>query len=84
VFCSKANMQVTTTGFVQCMTTDWTTGIRSLAEEKDLSSGLRVQTSSEAHSASYPMGTGGPFSGGIERPGRKAEHSSPSSAEVKN
>jgi hypothetical protein len=30
------------------------------------------------------MGTGGPFSGGKMRPGRDAEHSPPSSAEVKN
>jgi hypothetical protein len=38
----------------------------------------RVQNSSGAHSASYPMGTGGSF------PGGKADHSPPSSAEVKN
>jgi hypothetical protein len=30
------------------------------------------------------MGTGGPFRGGKARPGRDADHSSPSSAEVKN
>jgi hypothetical protein len=33
---------------------------------------------------SYPMGTGGYFPGGKARPGRDADHSSPSSAEVKN
>jgi hypothetical protein len=44
---------------VQCMTTDWTTGIRSPTEAKDFSSSLCVQTSSEAHLASYPVGTGG-------------------------
>jgi hypothetical protein len=38
-------------------TTDWVTGVQSLAEAKDLSSSLCVQTSSEAHPASYPMGT---------------------------
>jgi hypothetical protein len=37
----------------------------------------RVQTGSGAHPASYPMGTRGPF------PGGKADHSPPSSAEVK-
>jgi hypothetical protein len=30
------------------------------------------------------MGTGGPFLGGKARPGRDADHSPPSSAEVKN
>jgi hypothetical protein len=33
--------------------------------------------------ASYPMGTGGSFPG-VKRPGREADHSPPSSAEVKN
>jgi hypothetical protein len=45
---------------VQCLTTNWTPGVRSPAEAKGFSSSLRVQTSSEAHPA-YPMGTGGPF-----------------------
>jgi len=39
---------------------------------------------SGAHPASYPMGTGGPFPGGKARPGRDADHSPPSSAEVVN
>jgi hypothetical protein len=30
------------------------------------------------------MGTGGPFPGGKSRPGRDADHSPPSSAEVEN
>jgi len=30
------------------------------------------------------VGTGGPFSGGKARPGRDADHSPPSSAEVVN
>jgi hypothetical protein len=46
-----------------CLTADWTTGFRSLAETKDFSSSLCVQISSEAHPAFYPMGTGGPFPG---------------------
>jgi hypothetical protein len=44
-------------------TTDWTTGVRSPAEAKDFSSSLCVQISSEEHTASYPMGTGGLFPG---------------------
>jgi hypothetical protein len=59
----------------------WETGVRSA---KNSSSSLCVQTSPEAHPASYPMGTGGPFTGTKERPGRDADHSPPSSAEVKN
>jgi hypothetical protein len=45
---------------------------------------LCVQTSSGAHSVSYPMGTEGPFLGGKVRPGHDADHSPPSSAKVKN
>jgi hypothetical protein len=41
-----------------------------------------VQTGSEAHPASYPMGDGGPFPG-VNLPGREADHSPPSSAGVK-
>jgi hypothetical protein len=48
---------------VLCLTTDWTIGVRSPAEAKDFSSNLCVQTGSEAHPASCPMGTGGPFPG---------------------
>jgi hypothetical protein len=60
---------------VQCLTTDWTTGVRTPAEAKDFSSILCVQTGSEAHPASYPTGTGSTFHGGKERPGRNADHS---------
>jgi hypothetical protein len=42
----------------------------------------RVQNDSGAHPVSYPMGTGGSFLG-VKRPGREADHSPPSSAEVK-
>jgi hypothetical protein len=59
-------------------------GVRSPAGAKDFSSSLCVQTGSEAHPASYTMGTGGPFPGGKARPGRDADHSPPSSAEVVN
>jgi hypothetical protein len=41
-----------------------------------------VQTGSEAHLPSYPMGKSG-FSPGVKCPGRAADHSPPSSAEVK-
>jgi hypothetical protein len=41
-----------------------------------------VQTASGAHPASYPMGNG-PLFLGVQRPGREAKHSPPSSAEVK-
>jgi hypothetical protein len=59
-------------------------GVRSPAGAKDVSSILCVQTGSGAHPASCPMGTGGPFPGGKARPGRDADHSLPSSAEVVN
>jgi hypothetical protein len=42
-----------------------------------------IQIGYGAHPASYPMGTEGPFPGGKARPGRDADHSPPSSAEVK-
>jgi hypothetical protein len=47
----------------------------------DFSSSPCVQTGSGTHPASYPMGTG---TGGKARSGRDADHSPPSSAEVKN
>jgi hypothetical protein len=57
---------------------------RSPTGTEDFSSSPCVQTGSGAHPASCPMGTGGPFRGGKARPGRDADHSPPSSAEVKN
>jgi hypothetical protein len=53
--------------------------VRSPTGAEDFSSSPRVQTGSGAHPASYLMGTGGKA-----RPGRDADHSPPSSAEVKN
>jgi hypothetical protein len=41
--------------------------VRSPTRAKDFSSSLCVQTSSEVHPASCPMGTGGPFPGGVAR-----------------
>jgi hypothetical protein len=69
---------------VQCLTTEWTTGVRSLTGAEDFFSSLCVQTGSGAHQASCTVGTGGPFPGGKARPGRDVNHSPPSSAEVKN
>jgi hypothetical protein len=58
--------------------------VRSPTEAEDFSSSPCVQTGSGAHPASYPMGTGGSFPGSKARPGLDADHSPPSSAEVKN
>jgi hypothetical protein len=51
---------------------------------QDFSSSLSVQTDTRAHPASCTMGTAGPFPGAKVRPGRDADHSPPSSAEVEN
>jgi hypothetical protein len=53
--------------------------IRSPTGGEDFSSSPCVQTGSETHPASYPVGTGGPFPGGKAQPGRDADHSLPSS-----
>jgi hypothetical protein len=54
-------------------------GVRSPVGAEDFSSSLCVQTGSGAHPASCTMGTGGKAG-----PGRDADHSPPSSAEVVN
>jgi hypothetical protein len=58
--------------------------LRSPVRAKDFSCILCVQTGSGAHPASCTMGTGGLFPGGKARPGRDADHSPLSSAEVVN
>jgi hypothetical protein len=63
---------------------DQAIGVRSPAGAEDFSSSLCVQTGCGAHPASCTMGTEGPFPGGKARPGRDADHSPPSSAEVVN
>jgi hypothetical protein len=68
---------------VYCLTMGWTIGVWSSTGTQDFSSSSCIQTGSEAHPASYPMGTGGPFPGGKAWPRRDADHSPPSSAEVK-
>jgi hypothetical protein len=62
---------------------DWAIEIRSPAEAKDFSSNLCVQTGSEAHPASCAMGIGGPFPEANRGRDVNADHSPPSSAEVK-
>jgi hypothetical protein len=59
-------------------------GVRSPAGAKEFPSSLCVHTGSGAHPASCTMGTGGPFPGGKARPGRDADHSPLSSADVVN
>jgi hypothetical protein len=61
----------------------WTAGIRFPAGVRHFSLLYSIQTDSGAHSASCPVGNGGSFPG-VKRPGREADHSPPSSAEVKN
>jgi hypothetical protein len=68
---------------VQCLTTDWTAGVRSATEAEDFSSSLCVQPGSEAHPVSCAMGIGGSFPKGKARPGRDADHSPLSSDEFK-
>jgi hypothetical protein len=68
------------------LATGWTTGrsSRSPAEAKGFFLQPLCPDRSGAHPASCTMGTGSPFAGGKERPGRDANHSPPSSAEVEN
>jgi hypothetical protein len=58
--------------------------VRFPAEASYFSSNLFVQTGFGAHPASCIMGTGGPFPGTNARPGRDADHSPPSCADVEN
>jgi hypothetical protein len=58
--------------------------VGSPAEAKDFSSSLCVRTGSGTYPAPCTMGTGGPFPGAKARPGRDADHSPPSTAEVEN
>jgi hypothetical protein len=60
-----------------------TAGVRFPTGGRDFPILCSVQTGSVAHSASYAMDTGAPFPE-VKRPGREANHSPASSAEVKN
>jgi hypothetical protein len=55
---------------------DWATAVRSPAEAKAFCSSLCVHTGSEAHPASYPTRTDGPFLQSNARPVREADNSS--------
>jgi hypothetical protein len=61
----------------------WSAGVRFPVRARDFYLLYSVQTGSGAHPASYPMGTG-VQSPGVKLPGSEADHSTPSSAEVKN
>jgi hypothetical protein len=62
---------------------DYQIGVRLPEGYGNFSLHHRVQIGSGAHPASYPIGTGGALSLGVKRPGREADHSPQSSAEVK-
>jgi hypothetical protein len=59
--------------------TGWTTGVRFLVRARDFSLLHSVQTGFQAYLASYLMGTGRSIPGD-----READHSPPSSTDVKN
>jgi hypothetical protein len=61
---------------------DWGSTVIFPAGAGNFSLHHRVQHGSGAHPSSYPMGTGA-LSLEVKRPGREADHSPPSSAEVK-
>jgi hypothetical protein len=67
-----------------CGLDDREIGVRSPAGEKDFSSSLCVQTGSGAHPSSVQWVPGVLSPGVKARPGRDADHSPPSSAEVEN
>jgi hypothetical protein len=82
--CLMTWTSVVTTGLMTVITSVFRTFNEPVYHRIQKDSIEKVQTSSGAHPASYPMGTGGPFPGGKARQGRDADHSPPSSAEVKN
>jgi hypothetical protein len=55
---------------------DRVTGVQSTVEAEEFPSSLFIQTSSEVHPASYPVGPWSPFLGSKACPGRDAIHSS--------
>jgi hypothetical protein len=61
----------------------WTAGVRFPARIIDFSLPHNIQTGIAAHPVCYKIGTEGSFPR-VKRPGREADHSPPSSAEVKN
>jgi hypothetical protein len=69
---------------VQCLTTDWTTRVRSLAGAKNFSCSLLCSHRLWGQPSLLYNGYRGSFHWGKARPGRDADHTPPSSAEVKN
>jgi hypothetical protein len=64
---------------------DWAIEVRFPAEAKRIFPVASVSRPDLGPlAASCPMGTGGPFLGDKARPGRDADHSPPSSADVMN
>jgi hypothetical protein len=61
---------------------NWGSKVRFLVGARNFSLNHHIPNDSGAQPASYPMGTRGSFLG-VKRPGREADHSHPSSAEVK-
>jgi hypothetical protein len=61
---------------------NWGSGVQFPAGAGNVSLNHCVQNGSGAHPASYPMGTRGSFLG-VKRPEREADHSPPSSADIK-
>jgi hypothetical protein len=61
----------------------WTTGVCFPARSRYFSLLHKVQISRRAHPASYSVGTE-VASSGVTRPGREADHSSPSTVEIEN
>ena len=57
-------------------------GVQIPPRARDFSLLQNVQTASESHPASCSTDTGSTFSGGVQWPGREADHSPPSSFEV--
>jgi hypothetical protein len=66
------------------MDTGWTTEVSEFESRWGQKFSLLhvVQTGSEVHLTSYPMGTGG-FSPTVKRPGPETDHSPPASAEIR-
>jgi hypothetical protein len=81
----------TTTTTVRSGMTQWysaelrsrRSGVRIPAGAEKFSLYHLIQTGSGGHPASYPLDTMGSFPG-VKRPGREADHSPPSNAEIKN
>jgi hypothetical protein len=59
-------------------------GVPFAARARDFCRLHSVQTGSGVHTAYYPMGTGGALSSGVKRSVCEADHSRPTTAEVKN